>query len=366
MTDHLDAWYIRLPDGRILRAGSTAAVRHHLEAGRLSADCRVRRSSRDPWVLLEACDEFADLIPSRPRVAPASRRSSSSGVNAPTRGPGHGNGLGLQTVGVPGCVEELLKALDSTLVRGKLLTVLCVGLVGAGLLTVANLLRPGQDVWWPLPWLAAGLALLVAQAVGACLVTQSTFIELSRLRPAVPGEAAVGLGRNAFRLAVAEFVVVGLFVGASVGLGTLEGILRGQGQPDALVGAVAAVRLVVEVVFWPVLGLSLLLAPTIIVEECSPFRALGLWAGLVRQHPGRTFVYEALAVGLGAVVSFPLIFPVALAVGSAAPAELANPVVHATLATLAALALTPLLAYLTVANVSIYLNLKYEQSPGAH
>jgi hypothetical protein len=130
-----------------------------------------------------------------------------------------------------------------------------------------------------------------------------------------------------------------------------------------LIGAAASVRLVLEVLFWPVLGLGLLLAPIVVVEECSAGRALAQWFALLGRHLGRVLVYEALAAALGVVVCLPLLFPVALAASACSPAELLNPVVSVTLAALFGLALAPLLAYLTVANLFIYLNLRYEHTP---
>src|SRR5579885_2945829 len=129
-----DAWYIRLPDGRVLRAANTAAVRTHLTSGRIPPDSRVCRGVGEEWVLLEWTQEFADLArektsdhaatalaepaagsPSRPAsndLASASRRRA--GVSARL------DPLRLQTIGVRGLVDELLAALDSTLVRHKI------------------------------------------------------------------------------------------------------------------------------------------------------------------------------------------------------------------------------------------------------
>ena len=57
-----DAWYLRFPDGRVLRAGSTEAVRHHLEHGRIPPDSRARRDPGEPWVPLGRTPAFADLV----------------------------------------------------------------------------------------------------------------------------------------------------------------------------------------------------------------------------------------------------------------------------------------------------------------
>ena len=43
MKDHYDPWYVRLPDGRTIKAKSTASVRHHVEAGHVPLNSMLRR-----------------------------------------------------------------------------------------------------------------------------------------------------------------------------------------------------------------------------------------------------------------------------------------------------------------------------------
>src|SRR5262249_13584985 len=153
----------------------------------------------------------------------------------------------------------------------------------------AGYFRPGQDLWAPLPWVAAGLAVLLMHALFAALLTQMTVVELSQFRPASRSEARAGLARHARRLLLAELVPGGLLLLLVLGLRWLEGRLLetdGPASADAVIGAVAAVRVVLEVLLWPVLALSLLLAPIVIVEECSVSRALAQWAALVRTQLG--------------------------------------------------------------------------------
>jgi hypothetical protein len=95
----------------------------------------------------------------------------------------------------------------------------------------------------------------------------------------------------------------------------------------------------------------------VVVEECSAPQALRQWWALLRQHPGRVVVYEGLALALAAVLALPLLLAVAAA-GAAVGAT--GPAAAATLAVLGGLALTPALAVLAVANVHIYVNLRYE------
>jgi hypothetical protein len=208
---------------------------------------------------------------------------------------------------------------------------------------------------------AAGFAVLALGALYAVVVTQTLFVELSQLRPATRAEITARLGRNWLWLFLAALLVGGLFYLPIGGLAWLGGQLQQEAAGEALVGVVAALRMAFEVLLWPVFGLAVLLAPIVVIEERSSLRALGQWWALLRRNLSRVFVYEALAAALGVAMSLPLVCPVALAAWFCSPAELLNPVVEGTLAILFGLALTPLVAYLAVANVYIFLNLRYER-----
>jgi hypothetical protein len=361
MAQSPDVWYVRLPDGHVLRAASTAAVRQHLESGRIPMESRIRRSPEGAWVPLERAPEFADLVAVRARAAAPRQQPAARAANHDALRPaGQGNNLHLRTVGVRGFVDELLAALDAALERRRLLGAAAVGLLGAVVLFLARRFRFGEEVWGPLPWLAAGLAVLALGTLYAVVVTQMLFVELSQLRPATRAEITARLAQNWLGLFLAALLVGGLFFLPLGGLAWLGGQLQ-QGVASAeLLGVVACLRLVLEVLLWPTLGLALLLAPIVVIEDRSALRALGQWWALLRRNLSRAFVYEALAVALGVATSLPLICPVALAAWSCSAAELVNPVVEGTLAILFGLALTPLVAYLTVANVYIFLNLRYE------
>ncbi len=368
MAELADAWYVRLPDGRVVRAASTAAVRHHLEAHHIPYESRVRRSPEDAWTPLERTREFADLVPARPRGAtppPPTRRPPSAPRPPSPRPAPEPSHLHLQTVGVRGYADELLGALDSTLLRRRVLGAAAVGVVSALVLLLAGYFRFGQDVWAPLPWVGAGVVVLVVYALYAAYVTQMIFIEQSQLRPATRAEVRAGLVRNALRLALAWLLIGGLFCGLIVGLSWLEGWVRAEALEPAelLRGAVVSVRLLIEVLLWPALALALLLGPIVVIEECGPLRALQQWGALLRRAPIRLFLYDALAAALGLLVSLPLVAPVAVAAWSCSGAELHNPVVEGTLAVLFGLALTPLLAYSAVAHAYVYLSVRYEHTP---
>jgi hypothetical protein len=79
----------------------------------------------------------------------------------------------------------------------------------------------------------------------------------------------------------------------------------------------------------------------------------------VRRQFGRAFVYEALALGVGLVITLPLYFPLQM-LGTIYHNKEIKAAVAATEIVLKVMALGPLFAYLVVANVFIYLNLRYE------
>src|SRR6516162_5372375 len=111
MSQASDAWYVRFPDGRVMHASSTAAVRFHLESGRIPAESRVRRAPYEEWTALDWAPEFADLVPKR--GARGSRATLREPATAAAEGGGAGlraNALRLQSVGVRGLAEELLSA----------------------------------------------------------------------------------------------------------------------------------------------------------------------------------------------------------------------------------------------------------------
>ena len=41
MTQSAEAWFVRLPDGRVVRAKSADSVRHHIERGRIPPDVDI-------------------------------------------------------------------------------------------------------------------------------------------------------------------------------------------------------------------------------------------------------------------------------------------------------------------------------------
>jgi hypothetical protein len=364
MSQAPDVWYIRFPDGRILRAVSTQVVRQQLGAGHIPWDSTVRRSPEEEWVALEWTQEFSDLVEGasepqeatirRRRAAPADRSAA-----VPARAPAEK----VPTVGVVAMFRELAVALDSTLARNKLFVIATAGLVVGLLPVLARALAP----MFPPEWLArltpATGVLLGAVSVG--LLTRLTHIELSLVRKAHWREGLAGLGRLTLRVLLTQGLVCGAVVALIIGLRILpEWLLGGEfagmttGR-NALVVVAVVVGQVLEVALWPVLAFSLLLAPILVVEECSAAAALAHWLRLLRHDFRRVVLYEVLALGLGVVVLlFPLGLPLLASTGWA-PDDRLQTAVGLTRGVLASLTVAPLLGYLTVAHVFVYLNLRY-------
>jgi hypothetical protein len=267
-------------------------------------------------------------------------------------------------------VEELLNAMDSTLVHLKLRTACVTALVITGTLALAgvfsSLLAGPLDLGL---WIVAGLVVLVAGSIGSTLLTQMTFIELSHSRPAHWADATAGLGRNATRLAISYLLLVGVPLLIILLLPRIPGwFLSPEGSAgQVLAGILLVLDLILIVFLGPWVGFSLLLGPILVVEDVSAGKAIREWWQFIRQYFSRVFFYEALAASLAAVVSLPLIFPVAVLAPSALGPGVGEAggfwlsIIQITLSLLGGLALTPLVAYLLVANVFIYLNLRYEQ-----
>ncbi|HZY89560.1 MAG TPA: hypothetical protein VFE78_32360 [Gemmataceae bacterium] len=369
MSEAADFWYIRLPDGQVLRAATTAIVRQHLEAGRIPAGSMVRRTSDGEWVTLAWTREFADLAAKAPPSnGPAAAERQAARARRKRRGRASSvasrlDPQQLQLVGVRGLMQELVAALDSTLVRKKLLAAGLTGLLLGFLLALYRLPavrsapRSAGFDWY----LAAAALLLVAATTG--LLTRLTYVELARLRPARWREGLTGLDFLTVRLAVTQ----GLVVGSTLGLIALlrwlpTWLLAGAGAEGGareVWAAVAVVAgLVLEVCLWPVCVFALLLGPILVVEGSSVLGGLRQWVRLIRQRAGRVLLYEALAMGQGLIATLPFAFPLLALYGLQLDERLLGPA-QFTRHVLTGCALAPLLAYLIVANVFIYLNLRY-------
>jgi hypothetical protein len=351
MATSSDLWYVRLPDGRVLHARSTNALRRYLTKGRIPWDIRVRRSSDARWQTLDRTPEFADLLRTpEPEGPPAPPDMANTPIPDS------------RIIGVRGLVEELFSAIDASLQRTKLTTTAVTGL-GMGITVLVGIFASPQLGDWA--WagsLAAAVVWLVLFSMCTSILTQMTSLELSRDRPVLFSEAHAGLFGFVLRLSCALGLIGGLMLGLIVLFRALPGWLAFVAPDEIGLGweilrnVIIGMHWVLEVICWPILALAMLLmGPILIVEDCSIWQGLREWLHLLRQHLARIYLYQTIAFAFAAMMTLPLVLPIVLvgrtsvSLGEAVPFYL-----------LLGLALTPGLAYLIVAQVFIYLNLRYE------
>jgi hypothetical protein len=133
---------------------------------------------------------------------------------------------------------------------------------------------------------------------------------------------------------------------------------------QSIPGAVLAAAMAFEVCVWAVLCTAAMLAPLLVVERCSVAGAIVQWVGMLWRHLGRVFLFEALAIGIAIVVTLPFAALWAPLVGMYVylPEELKLAWVCA-LNLLAGVVAGVFLAYVIVANLFIYLHLRYTLDP---
>ena len=376
----VDYWYVRLPNGRVLRAASTAVVRQELSARRIPSNSTVRRSPSDEWVSLEWTQEFADVVEELAAHPPSGGRQlagppNTRGVdgtratNAAAEHAAVGSRLDparLHLVGVRGYIEELLAALDSALVAKKMLLGLIAGmLLGAVLLLQRAAWFERDSRWFTTAWMLLAVCSVIFDVLTG-LLTRLTYIELARLRPARWREGLDGLGRLTVWVVLSKLFVWGVAGGLIVllrwlpywlGPGAAEFESRGQ----QLLGGTALVGgMIGEILLYPAFFFWWLLPPLLVVEGCTVWSGLRQWLALLRRHLGRVVLYQTMSVGLGVLVTAPFLLLIApLLLSSFHPPEWLQEVSRATRLFLFGLACIPLLTYWTTSNVFIYLNLRY-------
>jgi hypothetical protein len=373
MKENRDPWFIRLPDGRVLKAKSTDAVRHHLEAGHIPRNSYARRDASEEWVALTWIQEFSGERPVQTRADSAELPPQLTASN-PDAGPRSGvssrlDPMRLQTVGVRGFVDELLAALDSTLNRSKLITACLMGvLIGVIMYLVpwAVLQVWAEGLW--LGWLVAAVVAALILAYGVTQITRQTHLELSRMRPVEAAEARAGMQPFFGRLFIAYLIMAGLAVGLVLLFQRVPDWIAGAGLDGAALTALQTGIWVVGVlflvmVFGVLLNLVWLLAPVLIVEEGSVGDALREARALFREHRLRILLYEAMALGMGIVATLPIAIPIFLALTYSPPFVGDPRIIGVVVFGLMGLAAGPLLACMAVANVFAYLNLRYEYTP---
>src|SRR5262249_20888610 len=149
--------------------------------------------------------EFADLIHTLEAVTNQGRSTSRREpvsmmpVGEPANLASRLDPLRLRTVGLRGLVEEMVAALGSSLTRSKVLVAGTMGVLSGVIVAVAG--SVGQFLpWAEWVWVAVGGLLLAVGVAGNVLLTQMTYVELSRLRPARWPEVRLGWGTFSCRL----------------------------------------------------------------------------------------------------------------------------------------------------------------------
>lgn len=289
----------------------------------------------------------------------------------------------LQTVGVRGLIDELIAALDSTLSRSKILPAFLASILIYLCLfaarTVHHLVLDPSDVPW-LPVVAGATFAVIVLSILNAVLGKLTHLELSTMRPA---KLSAGL-KGCFSYIVPALIANSVVAGSSLGLLFLMRKVpqwASQALSDAGMNAelqqvlftpILVIIYIVSALLWIVVGLCWLLTPAIVVEESSWLAGIREWRQLIKEHFGRVVVYEGLTVMLGIAVSLPLTLAVGLAlegnlsvlpVSPVGLGEGSNWVMGTVQAAMHGLTAAPLLALLAVANVFIYLNLRYEQTP---
>jgi hypothetical protein len=375
MKEHHDPWYVRLPDGRVVKAKSTSSVRHHVEAGNIPLNSMARRDSREEWVSLTWIAEFTDLGVNRSKRSanPVKDGVSSQAVNA--------NGsaehvlksgisarldpMRLQTVGIRGLVDELIAAFDSTVSSGKLIVASSIGAVTS--VVVLLIMRGAFAIYAEGRWLAelaGGVATLLGLAALTALLTRQTHLELSTMRPVRPSEAAKGIGHYVIHIFLGYLATIGVALGLIVLLHKCPEWLRdltdSSTLAEVLQTAAWSIGVVLAACLFVLMTVSFLLPSILVVEECSLGDAFREWRALLREHRVRVMVYEGLAIAFALVAALPLLLPVQLALAFM-PVFFsgANGVTVALPIILDGFAIGPAVAFMIVANLFIYLNLRY-------
>jgi len=371
MKERPDAWYIRLPDGRIVKAKSTLSVQHHIESGNIPLNSLARRASEEEWVTVSWVKEIS--VKKTEREPEATAFGSASDLDVKSEISTRLDPMRLQTVGIRGLVDELIAAFESLIVGGKLLFACVISMLAAAALFLV--VRSLFSIWPEGIWLArtvSGSLALLGLAFITTRLTRQTHLELSRMKPVSAAEASRGLGPYVLRVFLGYVATLGAGVGLILLFQHVPGWLFKAAIGwnvtliEILMTTTWVISLIFSVGFCLVMILSSLVPAILIVEECSVGDALREWRALLNDNRVRVLVYEGLALALSIVAALPLALPVELAMhyGTSAPFGVINWFTLAIPFVLQALAIAPALGFLAIANLFIYLNLRYEQTAG--
>ena len=368
-----DSWYVRFPDGRVIRAANTTVVRLNIRQRHIPPGCMVRRSDDDAWRPMERTREFADLIgmtagglDGDPEVVARPREKPGSNAGMPTNGVGSRlDPQRLGTPGVPAVLREMLTALDLALTRRKLIAAVMAAAACGVVLAAAGAVAALAPAAAGFAWTACGVLVLCVVSAGLGMLAQLTSVELQRMRPALWREGRTGLGRLTWRLVLAHFVVVAVAMGVPGGLLALtHWLLSVTASPwefvcTPLAHVTGVLVLLAAACLAPFVVASLLLAPILVFDSFSASAALRTWAEFVRRHFWRVVVNEAVIVLLAGLLAVPCLYPVLAAEAVPLDPRLALSA-WCTRTLLTCLLLAPAAAFLAVANLFLFVNIRYE------
>jgi hypothetical protein len=358
-----DSWFVRFPDGRVVRAANTTVVRRNIEQRHIPLGSMVRRSEEEPWTPLERSPQFGEILDEleSPRPRESRQRQTMRVATVSSRL----DPQVLHTVGVRGMLTELLAALDTALTRLKLKAAAIVLVFAAAVLVVARLLTSYiEGVATPV-WLAAAALLWLVLVVARTVLAKLTCVELIMMRPARWSDGVRRLPGTAFRLALTDLAVALyplLLVGLVYSANELLTVTRAPWDILCILLAVilAVVAGVVAMTTPLMLAFAFLLGPILVVEECSWFRAVGIWLALLRRKLGRVLLDELLAIALTVGLAVPFVL-LSFTLDFIRLDEKLGPARDCAREALLGLVLTPALAFFVIANVFIYLNLRLEE-----
>jgi hypothetical protein len=343
MREVKEMWHLRLPDGRVVKAAATS-VRRHQAAGRLPEGTEARKASSDRWLPLTSHPELSD------KNGSGGDTGSWNDINLeqpgkPASVASRMDAAQLRQPGLRGLMEELHAALDNTLTSRKLVAAASAALAGGALAT--GMLLAGNV--WVTAGCLAGIALLALGLMA--LLTRMAFHEVSRLRPSRIRDGWEGFSPLLAKLLATWGVGITALTLASWGLRHLPHYLAASlpeeaWAPWAVAGA-AYLAGVAECLLWPLLVFLGPLAPIWVVEDCTFLQGIRQGVKMIAPIRWRFFVAQWMALSLAGVAALPLGWVV-----GQSPAGLP-------LAWAAAGALV--LAYYSVANVLLYLHIRYEE-----
>ena len=306
MSDNRDHWYIRFPDGKLARAAGVGMLRKQLLAGRVPADAELRRQTEEQWRPVGDHPEFADLgdghgswhelsLNGDPKPAPtvASRVDPAQ----------------MRQPGVRLLLDELLAALDSTLVFRKMLLACAMALPLWVLFVAAAMpvwLPASLDPWQPVAAAAATvLALLLLQA----LLTRMTFFELSRMRPARIRDGYAGLPGLWLKSVLVQGSAVGLACAAAWGLRLLPAWLMSLAAETPWASGASWAALcagaLIQSAIWPALLLFGPFAAACVAEEGSLGQAFAQWRRVIAAHCWRALIAQWLILAVACLAALP-------------------------------------------------------------